>query len=97
MRLVVIVFRLAPLALAFWRDYRRWFFAGAPVRRTAADHDRRADRLVRTLAELGPTFVKMAQLFAGRSDLLALVRTQVASTVDQRARMVSLPARRGGG
>ena len=81
MRLVVIVIRLAPLALAFWRDYRRWFFAGAPMRRTAADHERRADRLVRTLAELGPTFVKMAQLFAGRSDLLAPVYARKLTTL----------------
>jgi predicted unusual protein kinase regulating ubiquinone biosynthesis (AarF/ABC1/UbiB family) len=71
MRLVVIVFRLSPLALAFWRDFRRWFFFGAPAQRTAADHERRAERLVSTLADLGPTFVKMAQIFAGRSDLLA--------------------------
>ncbi len=39
--------------------------------RTRADHERRAQRLVASLAALGPTFVKMAQLFAGRTDLLA--------------------------
>ncbi len=71
MRLVVIVYRLLPFALAFWRDFRRWFFFGAPADRTAQDHERRAERLVTTLARLGPTFVKMAQLFAGRSDILA--------------------------
>jgi predicted unusual protein kinase regulating ubiquinone biosynthesis (AarF/ABC1/UbiB family) len=73
MRLFVIVFRLTPLALAFWRDYRRCFFFGAPARRSALDHERRAERLVDTLAALGPTFVKMAQVFAGRSDILAPV------------------------
>lgn len=81
MRLVVIVFRLSPLALAFWRDYRRWFFFGAPARRTAADHERRAERLVNTLAQLGPTFVKLAQLFAGRSDLLAPVYAKKLTTL----------------
>jgi predicted unusual protein kinase regulating ubiquinone biosynthesis (AarF/ABC1/UbiB family) len=81
MRLVVIVFRLLPLALAFWRDYRRWFFFGAPARRTAADHERRAERLVHTLAQLGPTFVKLAQLFAGRSDLLAPVYAKTLTTL----------------
>src|SRR5665811_465862 len=81
MRLVVIVFRLSPLALAFWRDYRRWFFCGAPARRTAADHERRAERLVNTLAQLGPTFVKLAQLFAGRSDLLAPVYAKKLTTL----------------
>lgn len=73
MRLVVIVYRLLPFALAFWRDQRRWFFFGAPATRTAADHERRAARLVTTLARLGPTFVKMAQIFAGRTDVLAPV------------------------
>ena len=81
MRLVVIVFRLSPLALAFWRDYRRWLFFGAPARRTPADHARRADRLVNTLAALGPTFVKMAQIFAGRSDLLAPVYAKRLTTL----------------
>jgi predicted unusual protein kinase regulating ubiquinone biosynthesis (AarF/ABC1/UbiB family) len=71
MRLVVILWRLLPIALAFWRDHRRWLLVGAPARRTVADHERRALQLVASLAALGPTFVKMAQLFAGRTDLLA--------------------------
>ena len=73
MRLFVIVYRLLPLALAFRRDFRRWLFFGAPAVRTTEDHERRAAMLVLALAELGPTFVKMAQLFAGRSDILAPV------------------------
>lgn len=71
MRLFVILYRLGPIALAFWRDYRRWFFFGAPKRRSHADHERRALRLIEQLAALGPSFVKMAQLFAGRSDILS--------------------------
>ncbi len=73
MRFGIIVFRLGPFALAFWRDYRRWFFFGAPARRSEQDHEQRASRLVTTLAKLGPTFVKMAQIFAGRTDVLAPV------------------------
>ena len=73
MRLVVILYRLFPLALAFWRDYRRWLWFGAPARRSPLDHERRAERLVTHLAALGPSFVKGAQLFAGRSDLLSPV------------------------
>ena len=84
MRLVVILWRLLPLALAFWRDQRRWLLFGAPARRTPADHERRAQRLVASLAALGPTFVKMAQLFAGRTDLLAPVYARaLASLTDQ--------------
>ena len=81
MRLFLILYRLLPVALAFWRDYRRWFFFGAPARRSAADHARRADRLVTSLAALGPTFVKMAQIFAGRSDLLAPVYAKRLTTL----------------
>ncbi|MEP6990021.1 MAG: AarF/UbiB family protein [bacterium] len=92
MRLVVIVLRLSPLALAFWRDYRRWFFFGAPVRRSPADHEARAERLVGTLAALGPTFVKMAQLFAGRSDILAPVYARHLSTLTDQVPTVPVEA-----
>jgi predicted unusual protein kinase regulating ubiquinone biosynthesis (AarF/ABC1/UbiB family) len=71
MRLFLILCRLVPFALAFWRDQRRWLFVGAPAVRPAGHHEARAARFVAALAALGPTFVKMAQLFAGRSDLLA--------------------------
>ncbi|MEO5814015.1 MAG: AarF/UbiB family protein [Gemmatimonadaceae bacterium] len=81
MRLVIIVYNLLPFALAFRRDFRRWIFFGAPAKRTQADHARRAERLVTTLAELGPTFVKMAQVFAGRTDLLAPVYAQALLTL----------------
>lgn len=90
MRLVVILYRLLPLALAFWRDHRRWLFFGAPARRTSADHERRAYRLVTSLAALGPTFVKMAQLFAGRTDLLAPVYAKTLTTLTDQVPQVPL-------
>jgi predicted unusual protein kinase regulating ubiquinone biosynthesis (AarF/ABC1/UbiB family) len=90
MRLVVIVWRLLPLALAFWRDHRRWFFVGRPARRTALDHERRARRLVDSLASLGPTFVKMAQLFAGRTDLLAPVYARALTSLTDQVPAVPL-------
>ena len=40
------------------------------------------------LAELGPTFVKMAQLFAGRADLLAPVYAQALTTLTDQVPMV---------
>ena len=84
MRLFVILLRLGPIALAFWRDHRRWFVSGAGVPRTADDHRRRADRLVHQLATLGPTFVKMAQLFAGRADLLGPVYARALTRLTDR-------------
>lgn len=71
MRLAVIVARIGPLALSFRRDHRRWIRWGAPVPRTAAFHAARAKRIVRELAALGPTFVKLAQIFSTRADLVA--------------------------
>jgi predicted unusual protein kinase regulating ubiquinone biosynthesis (AarF/ABC1/UbiB family) len=90
MRLVIIVYRLLPIALAFWRDHHRWFVAGAPARRTPADHARRAERLVHQLAMLGPTFVKMAQLFAGRADILAPVYARALTTLTDRVPSVPM-------
>lgn len=87
-RLVVILYRLGPLALAFWRDHRRWLLFGAPAARAPGDHARRAERLVTQLAALGPTFVKMAQLFAGRADLLAPVYAHALTTLTDQVPMV---------
>jgi predicted unusual protein kinase regulating ubiquinone biosynthesis (AarF/ABC1/UbiB family) len=57
------------LIISFRRDWARWVYFGAPVPRSPAFHQRRADRIARTLAELGPTFIKMAQLIGSRVDL----------------------------
>ncbi|MDB4879018.1 MAG: hypothetical protein JWL60_464 [Gemmatimonadetes bacterium] len=89
MRLLLIVLRLGPLALAFWRDHRRWFLLGAPVPRTPAHHARRAETLVRRLAALGPTFVKLAQLFAGRADILSPVYARALTTLTDRVPTVA--------
>jgi predicted unusual protein kinase regulating ubiquinone biosynthesis (AarF/ABC1/UbiB family) len=70
MRVIQILFRCLPLLLSFRRDLRRWLFFGGKTPRSAAFHARRAERLVTTLASLGPTFVKLSQLFAGRADII---------------------------
>lgn len=70
MRTLVISLRLLPLVLSFVRDRRRWLLFGAPVARTIEFHRRRAARLVATIAALGPTFVKLAQIFAARADIV---------------------------
>lgn len=70
MRALVIVWKLGPLVVSFIRDWRRWIWWGGPVARSAAFHDARAERMVARLAELGPTFVKIAQVFSSRSDLI---------------------------
>ena len=89
-RLLVIVYRLLPFAVAFRRDFRRWIFFGAPAIRTPADHERRATQLVASLAELGPTFVKGAQLFAGRSDILLPTYARALTSLTDQVPMVAL-------
>ncbi|HEU4830202.1 MAG TPA: AarF/UbiB family protein [Gemmatimonadales bacterium] len=70
MRALTVLVRLAPFVAAFWRDRRRWFLFGAPARRAAREHERRAERLTAAIAGLGPTFIKLAQVFAARADIL---------------------------
>jgi len=62
MRLVIIAWRLTPIVISFWRDTK--------VSRTPEFHRRRAQKLVRALADLGPTFIKMAQLLGARTDVI---------------------------
>jgi predicted unusual protein kinase regulating ubiquinone biosynthesis (AarF/ABC1/UbiB family) len=61
---------LLPFAISFRRDFRRWLWWGAPVQRTDEEHARRARSMVKAIVNLGPTFVKMAQVFASRADLI---------------------------
>jgi predicted unusual protein kinase regulating ubiquinone biosynthesis (AarF/ABC1/UbiB family) len=70
MRTLVITLRLLPLVLSILRDRRRWLVVGAPLPRTGEFHARRAARIVATVAALGPTFVKLAQVLAARADLI---------------------------
>jgi predicted unusual protein kinase regulating ubiquinone biosynthesis (AarF/ABC1/UbiB family) len=69
-RALAVFVRLLPFLLAFVWDRRRFFLVGRPRRRDPERHRRRAARLTRTLAELGPTFIKLAQVFAARADIL---------------------------
>lgn len=69
-RAAVIFARLTPFLIAFVRDRRRWIVFGRGARRTPEDHRRRAQRLTATIASLGPTFIKLAQVFSARADIL---------------------------
>ncbi len=67
---VSVLARLSPFVVAFLRDRRAWVLFGRPVPRTVEHHRKRAERLTAMLANLGPTFVKLAQLFSARADIL---------------------------
>jgi predicted unusual protein kinase regulating ubiquinone biosynthesis (AarF/ABC1/UbiB family) len=70
MHTIRVLLALGPYAVSFLRDRRRWIWWGAPLPRTPEIHARRARRLVEAIIHLGPTFVKMAQVFAARADLI---------------------------
>jgi ubiquinone biosynthesis protein len=72
-RIFIVWVRLFPFVLAFLRDRRRWVLAGPPKIRTEDDHRKRARKLTATIASLGPSFIKMAQVFAIRADIVPLI------------------------
>lgn len=84
MRTLYVLSRVLPFILSFRRDVRRWIVLGRPARRSASFHARRAERLVATIATLGPSFVKIAQVFAGRADLLPEPYLGAVSTLTDR-------------
>jgi predicted unusual protein kinase regulating ubiquinone biosynthesis (AarF/ABC1/UbiB family) len=91
MRALVIFRHLAPLILSFLRDRKRWFIAGAPLSRSTEFHRDRAERMVATIAALGPSFVKLAQVFSSRSDLIPEPYVGAISTLTDQVPPVPTP------
>jgi ubiquinone biosynthesis protein len=73
LRIFVVWFRLSPFLLAFLRDRRRWVLAGPPRFLSEEVHRDRARRLTQTIASLGPSFIKLAQVFGIRADIIPLI------------------------
>src|SRR5215831_20595726 len=69
-RIFVVWYRLSPFLIAFLRDRRRWIFAGPPRFVSEEAHRERARRLTKTIASLGPSFIKLAQVFGIRADII---------------------------
>ncbi|HET8624821.1 MAG TPA: AarF/UbiB family protein [Gemmatimonadales bacterium] len=70
MRALWVFGRLLPFLIAFLRDRRRFLVFGSPLAYREQRHRRRAERLTHTLADLGPTYIKLAQVFGARADIL---------------------------
>ncbi len=69
-RMAHVLSVVLPLAISFRRDHRRWVRWGGPADRSMTFHAKRARQLVDGIASLGPAFVKLAQIFATRADLV---------------------------
>jgi predicted unusual protein kinase regulating ubiquinone biosynthesis (AarF/ABC1/UbiB family) len=91
MRALWVIWRLAPFVFSFLRDRHRWLLAGHPVPRDFQFHEARAERLVATIASLGPSFVKLAQVFSARSDLIPEPYVSVLSSLTDQVPPVPTP------
>lgn len=87
-----IAWHVLPLLVSFRRDLRRWVWWGPPLARTHAFHVARARNLVRSVGTLGPAFVKLAQIFAARADLVAEPYLSELATLTDRVPPVAWPA-----
>ncbi|HET7565126.1 MAG TPA: AarF/UbiB family protein [Gemmatimonadaceae bacterium] len=95
MRPLYVFWRLAPFLTAFLRDRRRWIFIGRPRTLTPEQHRDRARRLTATVADLGPTFIKLAQVFASRADILPEPYLSEIGHLTDRVPPLPLPAIEG--
>lgn len=75
-RSVAVTLALLPFLISFIRDWRGYLFFGEGRALTAAQHRRRAAALRRTMGELGPSFIKGAQVVAMREDIIPAVYAQ---------------------
>jgi predicted unusual protein kinase regulating ubiquinone biosynthesis (AarF/ABC1/UbiB family) len=70
LRTLEILWRLLPFVGAFLRDRRRWILFGRPRLLPVEAHRSRAIRIVDQVAMLGPTFIKLVQVFSSRADII---------------------------
>lgn len=75
-RSIQVFAQLLPFLVSFLRDYQRFLFFGCPRGLTEREHERRAQRITETVAQLGPTFIKAVQVLGMREDLLPKVYTE---------------------
>ena len=79
LRIIVVWYRLAPFVAAFLRDRRRWIVAGPPRFLSDEAHRERARNLTARIASLGPSFIKLAQVFAIRADIIPQIYVEELS------------------
>ena len=84
LRIFAVWYFLSPFVLAFLRDRRRWILFG-PARTLTDDvHRARAQKLTSVIASLGPSFIKLAQVFAIRADIIPRIYLEELSRLHDR-------------
>ncbi len=83
-RPVRVFLTLLPYIVSFLRDWQGYVFFGEPRKLNEQQHRDRAHRLTRTLADLGPAFIKGAQVLATREDILPKTYTDELKTLQDR-------------
>src|SRR5215467_8019696 len=78
-RVLIVWFRLAPFVIAFLRDRRRWILFGPPRHLSDEASRQRARKLTAVIASLGPSFIKLAQVFAIRADIIPQIYVEELS------------------
>jgi predicted unusual protein kinase regulating ubiquinone biosynthesis (AarF/ABC1/UbiB family) len=87
-----LLWLVVPLLASFRRDRRRWLVGGPPLTRSHRFHQERAERVAATLARMGPTYIKLTQLLAGRRDLIPSPYVEALGTLTDRVPAVAWPA-----
>ncbi len=80
-RAVAILIAAAPFLWGFARDLHALLLFGPPRRLSEEAHRRRARRLTRRIASLGPTFIKLTQVIATRADLVPPIYLEALATL----------------
>lgn len=75
MRSLYVFVTLIPFIFSFIRDWKRYIAFGPPRRLNERQHQRRAQALRKRMAELGPSFIKGAQVIAMRDDVILPIYT----------------------
>src|SRR5687768_5150748 len=81
LRILVVWYALAPFLISFLRDRRQWILIGPRRFPTAEQHRARARRMTARIASLGPSFIKLAQVFAIRADIVPQIYLEELSTL----------------
>ncbi len=83
-RTIVVLWNIVPMILSFVRDFKRYIFWGTGRLLTDEGHRQRAKKLTKILGDLGPTFIKIAQVLSARADVFPEIYLLELSTLQDK-------------